>query len=89
MTVHLARVRRRNTIGVASCVASAASPADAPGDVPLPHSLGPLSLWALGVGYVISGMYFGWNLGLPAGGPYGLLAATLLVTVLYVTFVLA
>ena len=34
-------------------------------------------------------MYFGWNLGLPAGGTYGLLAATALVTVLYVCFVLA
>jgi ethanolamine permease len=45
-------------------------------------------LWALGVGYVISGMYFGWNLGLPEGGPYGMLAATLFVTVMYVTFVL-
>lgn len=44
-------------------------------------------LWGLGVGYVISGMYFGWNLGLPAGGPWGMLAATLIVTVLYVCFV--
>jgi ethanolamine permease len=46
-------------------------------------------LWGLGVGYVISGMYFGWNLGLPLGGPYGMLAATAIVTVMYVTFVLA
>lgn len=45
-------------------------------------------IWGLGVGYVISGMYFGWNLGLPVGGPYGMLAATALVTVLYTTFVL-
>ena len=28
----------------------------------LKKSLGPVMLWALGVGYVISGMYFGWNL---------------------------
>jgi ethanolamine permease len=33
-------------------------------------------------------MYFGWNLGLPVGGPYGMLAATAVVTVLYTTFVL-
>ncbi|MCC6795148.1 MAG: ethanolamine permease [Candidatus Hydrogenedentes bacterium] len=46
-------------------------------------------LWGLGVGYVISGMYFGWNLGLPAGGPYGLLAAALLVTVMYIAFILS
>src|SRR5688572_1928600 len=45
-------------------------------------------IWGLGVGYVISGAYFGWNLGLPEGGPYGLLAATIAVTLLYVTFVL-
>lgn len=54
----------------------------------LRRTLGPFALWGLGVGYVISGMYFGWNLGLPKGGPFGLLAATLLVTVLYVAFVL-
>src|SRR5687767_11727825 len=45
-------------------------------------------IWGLGVGYVISGAYFGWNLGLPEGGPYGMLAATIGVTILYVTFVL-
>lgn len=54
----------------------------------LERTLGPVTIWALGVGYVISGMYFGWNLGLPEGGPYGLLAATLVVTLMYVTFVL-
>lgn len=55
----------------------------------LQRTLGPVLIWGLGVGYVISGMYFGWNLGLPAGGPYGMIAATALVTVLYTTFVLA
>src|SRR5688500_15259189 len=54
----------------------------------LQRTLGPVTIWALGVGYVISGMYFGWNLGLPEGGPYGMLVATLLVTLMYVTFVL-
>src|SRR4051794_10097151 len=54
----------------------------------LQKTLGPVMLWALGVGYVISGMYFGWNLGLPLGGPIGFLIATLLVTIMYVTFVL-
>ena len=54
----------------------------------LQRSLGPVLIWGLGVGYVISGAYFGWNLGLPEGGPYGMLVATALVTVLYVTFVL-
>jgi ethanolamine permease len=58
------------------------------GEGQLQRTLGPVTIWALGVGYVISGMYFGWNLGLPHGGPYGLLLATLVVTVMYVTFVL-
>ncbi|MBI4249857.1 MAG: ethanolamine permease [Elusimicrobia bacterium] len=53
----------------------------------LKKALGPWMLWGLGVGYVIGGEYFGWNLGLPVGGTYGMLAATLIVTVMYLTFV--
>jgi ethanolamine permease len=53
----------------------------------LKRALGPIMLWGLGVGYVISGMYFGWNLGLPLGGTWGMLAATVVATILYVTFV--
>lgn len=52
----------------------------------LKKSLGPFMLWGLGVGYVISGMYFGWNLGLPAGGTLGLAIATLFIIILYITF---
>jgi ethanolamine permease len=52
----------------------------------LKKALGPIMLWGLGVGYVISGMYFGWNLGLPEGGTLGLAIATFFITVLYVTF---
>jgi ethanolamine permease len=44
-------------------------------------------LWGLGVGYVISGEYFGWNLGLPLAGTYGMLAATIAITIMYFTFV--
>lgn len=40
-------------------------------------------LWALGVGAVISGDFFGWNFGLDAAGFGGLLVATLVITVLY------
>jgi ethanolamine permease len=43
-------------------------------------------LWGLGVGYVISGMYFGWNLGLEKGGTLGMAIATVVITILYVTF---
>ena len=52
----------------------------------LKRSLGPLMLWGLGVGYVISGMYFGWNLGLEKGGTLGLAAATGFIILLYLTF---
>ena len=53
----------------------------------LKRALGPVMLWGLGVGYVISGMYFGWNLGLPLGGTWGMLAAIVVATILYVTFI--
>ena len=43
-------------------------------------------LWGLGVGYVISGMYFGWNLGLEKGGTLGLAIATGFIIIMYVTF---
>lgn len=43
----------------------------------------------MGVGYVISGEYFGWNLGLPEGGTLGMAIATVAVTVMYVAFALA
>ena len=41
------------------------------------------SLWALGVGAVISGDFFGWNFGLAAGGFGGLLLATGIITLMY------
>ncbi len=43
-------------------------------------------LWGLGVGYVISGMYFGWNLGLAEGETLGMAIATFLIILLYITF---
>ena len=52
----------------------------------LERSLGPIMLWGLGVGYVISGMYFGWNLGLPEGGTLGLAIATFFIIIMYVSF---
>jgi ethanolamine permease len=55
-------------------------------DTTLKRSLGPLTLWGLGVGYVISGMYFGWNLGLAQGGTLGLGIATIFVIIMYITF---
>lgn len=42
------------------------------------------SLWALGVGAVISGNFFGWNFGLTAGGFGGLAIATVIVATMYI-----
>lgn len=55
----------------------------------LQKSLTPTLLWGLGVGYVISGMYFGWNLGLEKGGTLGMAIATFFVIILYFTFSLS
>ncbi|SEN15828.1 ethanolamine permease [bacterium A37T11] len=52
----------------------------------LKKTLTPFALWALGVGYVISGMYFGWNLGLEKGGTFGMAVATVVVMLMYITF---
>lgn len=53
----------------------------------LRKSAGWVMLWAMGVGAVISGDYFGWNYGLSAGGFGGLLLATLIISVMYVCMV--
>src|SRR5271154_1684837 len=50
----------------------------------LKRHAGVLHLWALGVGAVISGDFFGWNYGFAAGGFGGMLAALLIVTILYI-----
>src|SRR5258706_1982022 len=55
----------------------------------LKKPMGVLHIWALGVGVVITGEYFGWNAGLKEGGPLGMLLATLFVCVLYMMWVLA
>jgi ethanolamine permease len=52
----------------------------------LKKTLTPFMLWGLGVGYVISGMYFGWNLGLEKGGTLGMAIATVAIMIMYVTF---
>lgn len=44
-------------------------------------------LWAIAVGMVISGEYFGWNYGWAVAGTIGFLIATLLVTVMYLAFI--
>ena len=55
----------------------------------LKKELTPILLWGLGVGYVISGMYFGWNLGLKEGGTMGMAIATFFSIMLYSFFSLS
>lgn len=57
-------------------------------NVKLVRSLKPIHLWALAVGLVISGNYFGWSYGFGAGGPIGLAIATIPVVIFYATFIL-
>jgi ethanolamine permease len=49
----------------------------------LKRHAGVWSLWALGVGAVISGEYYGWNFGLGTGGFGGLAIAGILMAVMY------
>ena len=54
----------------------------------LRRTLTPMMVWGLGVGYVISGNYFGWNLGLEQGGTLGLGVALIFIIAMYITFTL-
>ena len=51
--------------------------------------LGPIQIWGLGVGIVISGSYFGWNYGLAESGYVGMLIATSIIGIMYVTLCLS
>src|SRR5687768_14772087 len=53
----------------------------------LKKAIRPIHLWAISVGLVISGEYFGWNYGWGVAGTMGFLIATLIITVLYITFI--
>jgi len=53
----------------------------------LKKAIRPIHLWAIAVGLVISGEYFGWNYGWGVAGTVGFLIATLIITLLYITFI--
>lgn len=53
----------------------------------LARSLKPIHLWALAVGLVISGNFFGWSYGYGTGGPLGLFLACIPVVIFYATFI--
>ena len=53
----------------------------------LKRVLKPIHLWAIAVGLVISGEYFGWNYGWGVSGTIGFLIATVIITIMYITFI--
>lgn len=53
----------------------------------LKRKLTPIHLWAITVGMVISGQYFGWNYGFASGGVGGMIIAAVIVTIFYTTFI--
>jgi ethanolamine permease len=53
----------------------------------LKAEIGVAGLWSLAVGLVISGEYFGWSYGWAAAGTVGFLYTTLLIALLYVSFI--
>ncbi|MDP9076020.1 MAG: ethanolamine permease [Bacteroidota bacterium] len=53
----------------------------------LKRVLKPIHLWAIAVSLVISGEYFGWNFGWKSAGTIGFLIATVVITIMYITFI--
>jgi len=56
--------------------------------VSLKKALTPIHLWTIGVGIVISGNYFGWNFGLLESGYLGMIIATVIMAIMYLTMTL-
>jgi ethanolamine permease len=53
----------------------------------LKQTLSTLQLWAIAVGLVISGEYFGWSYGWASAGTLGFLVSALFIAVMYTTFI--
>jgi ethanolamine permease len=53
----------------------------------LKQSLNGWHLWGLAVGLVISGEYFGWSYGWGKAGTLGFLVTSLMIAVMYTTFI--
>lgn len=53
----------------------------------LQQRLGAFQLWAIAVGLVISGEYFGWSYGWASAGTLGFLVATVAVAAMYIAFI--
>src|SRR5262249_61740200 len=57
--------------------------AGAPKRIDLLKVLGPVHVWALGVGIVLVGEFMGWNYGVGKGGAFGALIAAWGIGLLY------
>jgi ethanolamine permease len=55
--------------------------------VTLDKTLNAFHLWAIAVGLVISGEYFGWSFGWAQAGTLGFLVTTIVIAVMYLAFV--
>lgn len=53
----------------------------------LKQTLGVWQMWGIAVGLVISGEYFGWNFGWDKAGTLGFLVTSVLVALMYATFI--
>jgi ethanolamine permease len=60
---------------------------DSPASARLTPVLGTWQLWGLAVGLVISGEYFGWSYGWAEAGTLGFLVTTVVVAVMYTSFI--
>lgn len=50
--------------------------------------LGPIQVWALGVGIVLVGEFMGWNFGIAKGGTLGAILACWIIGILYISLIL-
>lgn len=55
----------------------------------LSRTLGSVHLWAIAVGLVISGEYFGWSLGWAQAGTLGFLVTTVFIAAVFTAFIFA
>ncbi|GHB28480.1 ethanolamine permease [Salinicola rhizosphaerae] len=53
----------------------------------LKPTLGPIQLWGIAVGLVISGEYFGWSYGWGVAGTLGFLVTTVMIATMYSCFI--
>ncbi|WP_087718030.1 ethanolamine permease [Salinicola salarius] len=53
----------------------------------LKPTLGPIQLWGIAVGLVISGEYFGWSYGWGVAGTLGFLVTTIMIATMYSCFI--